>query len=539
SRNGFAKPRCRVGKRTRAAAAVMSHVDAAARGLEEVLRFHFGGNEVLGAPSSVPVAPALRCTILLTTLFFSVFLAVILLRVGRIFLSGRAEVSRSSWEARLAKATEALSLVPVVAILMIGTRLRAIQLAGDALAAPPMWAQLCMYGATLGCFFRFLTDVCCVRGEANTQEAFGAAAAGIRHTATAMLFICCAAILLSVLIMEAESASMEPLGPMMQCMMVLTIAYLAENGVREVLGARTTTRTAWKQEEYGSFSPSASSRDNDAFALPARISLQFPPMLCVLLIAIALRAVQLDLQPRLWAAFAMYMTTLATALQAARSMAAFVQSQGKNSLLGDEAAGPALSGNVNEDNLKMFWSATTCCIYVGTAVILLGVAAMESKSESLDKSPKPLSTAMWCVMALTIVYYGAYLVLMAGSLLRRFLGSWAQASASGVQRALAFAPMLCVMMIGVRMRAMQIGVRDPPYWTRFCMVVATVAVVTQVICSMAESDASAAGIADKDAATKLFLLVLVALRYAASLVLYLSVGSLMVSLAWMQPNLEV
>ena len=77
--------------------------------------------------------------------------------------------------------------------------------------------------------------------------------------------------------LEAESASMEPLGPMMQCatakwpmledgenggpqsgpcfycglagMMVLTIAYLAENGVREVLGARTTTRTAWKQED--------------------------------------------------------------------------------------------------------------------------------------------------------------------------------------------------------------------------------------------------------------------------------------------------
>ena len=56
------------------------------------------------------------------------------------------------------------------------------------------------------------------------EEAFGAAAAGIRHTATAMLFICCAAILLSVLIMEAQSCSFVKM-----CNM---------NGLREIEASR-------------------------------------------------------------------------------------------------------------------------------------------------------------------------------------------------------------------------------------------------------------------------------------------------------------
>lgn len=504
----------------------MSSVDAAARNLEEVLRLHFGGNEALGLPSSVPVAPALRCTILLTSLFFSVFLAVISLRMSRVFLGPDRG---HSLEARLAKATEALSVVPVVAILMIGTRLRAIQLEGG-LGAPPLWAQLCMYGATLACFFRFLTAVCSFRSE--SEEAL-ATAQGIRSTATAMLFVCCAAIAVSTLVMEAKSGDNEPLGTMMQCMLALTVAYFTETGVREVFAK--VQKPEDPAPSYGSFSPT--SQEEDLLALPARVSLQFPPMLCVLFVAIALRAVQLHLEPRFWAVCATYLTTLATVLQQLRSTMLFMK-EGKGSLLGDEAAGPAFCPTDSDQKSKIFWSVTTCCIYAGTTLILLSVASMESKASAAASAPAPLSTAMCCVMALTVVYFLTYLLVMAGSLLRQFFGTWAQSTATGVQRALAFAPMLCVMMIGVRLRAMQIGVRDPPYWAQVCMVVATGAVITQVSCTILTESESGAGMVDKDAATKLMLLLLLGLRYAASAVLFVSVASLMISLAWMQPVLE-
>eukprot|EP00913_Durusdinium_trenchii_P033755 g31599.t1 len=494
----------------------MSSVDAAARNLEEVLRLHFGGNEALGLPSSVPVAPALRCTILLTSLFFSVFLAVISLRMSRVFLGPDRG---HSLEARLAKATEALSVVPVVAILMILGR------SSHAWLSTNPKAHLCMYGATLACFFRFLTAVCSFRSE--SEEAL-ATAQGIRSTATAMLFVCCAAIAVSTLVMEAKSGDNEPLGTMMQCMLALTVAYFTETGVREVFAKDPAP-------SYGSFSPT--SQEEDLLALPARVSLQFPPMLCVLFVAIALRAVQLHLEPRFWAVCATYLTTLATVLQQLRSTMLFMK-EGKGSLLGDEAAGPAFCPTDSDQKSKIFWSVTTCCIYAGTTLILLSVASMESKASAAASAPAPLSTAMCCVMALTVVYFLTYLLVMAGSLLRQFFGTWAQSTATGVQRALAFAPMLCVMMIGVRLRAMQIGVRDPPYWAQVCMVVATGAVITQVSCTILTESESGAGMVDKDAATKLMLLLLLGLRYAASAVLFVSVASLMISLAWMQPVLD-
>ncbi|CAE7535700.1 unnamed protein product [Symbiodinium natans] len=514
----------------------MDLANFAATDLEEALRRSVGGNEVLGAPSSIPVAPALRCTMLLSTLFFSVFLAVILLRLSR-FVSNIKEVTTSSIEARLVKATEALSLVPVIAILMIGTRLRAVQLAGNALGAPPLWAQLCMYGATLACFVRFIADVSSARhGSSEIQDTIMTAMVGVRHTATAFLFMCCGAIVLSTVVMQAGSGDSEPLGPSMHCTLALVVSYLVESGIREIAAA---PRKARKMEDppYGAISPmSNSDLEEDRLVLPARMSLQFPPMLCVLLVAIALRAVQLQLETRPWAAFAMYLTTLATIVQAARSIYAIIHSQEipKGScLLGDEAAGPACSPNAASDrqSLGAFWAGTTCCIYVGTVVVLFSVAVMESKGMSpASAASPPLSTAMQCVMTLTVVYYLANLALLVGNFLRHTLGAWATNSAGAVQRSLAFAPMLCVMMIGCRLRAMQIGVRDPPYWAQCSMMVATAAVVIQVKCSLvAESELMTEQLIDRDIATKVAVLLILALRYVASAILFLSVAALMVS----------
>ncbi|CAE7877726.1 hypothetical protein AK812_SmicGene12267 [Symbiodinium microadriaticum] len=523
----------------------MDLVNFAATDVEEALRLSFGGNEVLGAPSPVPVAPALRCTMLLSSLFFSVFLAVILLRMSR-FVASVREVAAACIEARLVKATEALSLVPVIAILMIGTRLRAVQLAGNALGAPPIWAQLCMYGATLACFVRFIADVSSVRhSDSEVQDTITTAMIGVRHTATAFLFLCCGAIVLSTVTMQAQTGISEPLGPSMHCTLALVLSYLAESGIREIVAAPRKSR---KMEDppYGAVSPiSSPDLEEDPLVLPTRTSLQFPPMLCVLLVAILLRAVQLQLETRPWAAFAMYTTTVATIAQAARSIYAAIHNQElpKTSLLGDEAAGPAFSPNgaLDRQSLGVFWAATTCCIYVGTVVVLLSVAAMESKGPSPEvASSPPLSTAMKCVMTLTVVYYLAYLALVVGNFMRHTMGSWAVNSAGGVQRSLAFAPMLCVMMIGCRLRAMQIGVRDPPYWAQCSMMVATAAVLIQVKCSLvSESELITEKLNDRDVATKLAVLLILALRYVASAVLFLSVAALMVSVAWMQPVLAL
>eukprot|EP00931_Biecheleriopsis_adriatica_P041874 TRINITY_DN23879_c0_g1_i1.p1 TRINITY_DN23879_c0_g1~~TRINITY_DN23879_c0_g1_i1.p1 ORF type:complete len:189 (-),score=35.52 TRINITY_DN23879_c0_g1_i1:99-626(-) len=155
-------------------------------------------------------------------------------------------------------------------------------------------------------------------------------------------------------------------------------------------------------------------------------------------------------------------------------------------------------------------------------------------------SRHPLSTAMSCVMALTVVYFGAYLILMTWHLLR-VSSSWTAAAVASLQRSLAFAPMLCVMMIAVRLRAMQIGVRDPPLWAQNSMIVTTAAVITQVVCSLLgegqEQELEDKGEEPWNLASKFGLITLIVLRYTATAILFLGVGSLIISLAWMQPIL--
>lgn len=109
----------------------------------------------------------------------------------------------------------------------------------------------------------------------------------------------------------------------------------------------------------------------------------------------------------------------------------------------------------------------------------------------------------------------------------------------GIQRSLAFVPMLCVLMIAVRMRAVQIHIRDPQPWAQFTMYVATCAVSTQVLASICwacfvRTDALSStevGLFGKVAA--IFIL---AVRYIAAISLYVAMVALVVALTSMQQN---
>merc|ERR1719476_898650 len=87
-------------------------------------------------------------------------------------------------------------------------------------------------------------------------------------------------------------------------------------------------------------------------------------------------------------------------------------------------------------------------------------------------------------MILTLLYFGIYLLLMLGGVTKGRLAKWTASIMAGIQRSLAFVPMLCIMMIAVRMRAMQLHFRDPPAWAQRTMCIATIAVTVQTICSL-------------------------------------------------------
>ena len=114
--------------------------------------------------------------------------------------------------------------------------------------------------------------------------------------------------------------------------------------------------------------------------------------------------------------------------------------------------------------------------------------AMSMASSVLErassKATPPLSPAMWCVMLLTVLYFGAYLCILPCLALPAYCRRWAEKAFPNTQHALTFVPMLCITMISVRLRAMQLGRFDPQHWAQTTMYIAASAVAVQVLCSM-------------------------------------------------------
>jgi len=556
-----------------------------------------------------PMSPALRCVVSLTTLFFCVYLAAVIARLARVIAANMMK-DRSSrptrCEAALAQATDALALAPMLSVLMIAGRLRAMHLElpdGD----PPRWVQLCMYASTAGFFLRFLLNVAC-GGSKWTEGSLYQRLVQVSYcSASAVLYGGCAAIVCGILAMEASPPLQSlPLSPMMKSLTTMAVSYIVECMMLEIMKAAwcvpVGTQAQQKQRgekwawEVGEENPGPGGRGSGSTAetfdklMEAlaekqqrdlkeqmdldQVFLQFPLMLCVLLVGISLRAVQLGLEPQLWACVAMYITTAAIILQAlwgvvsaASWMGLLPVSQSFLERVGlapiapaspDAGAGCAKISEPASTILKTCWVAIMTCLYVGTALILVSVFTIESKpmhsywpqAEAEHSSflqailmvvaHKPISTAMRCTMLLTVFYFGVHMCLMVGRVTRGPVSKWANSVLGGIQRSLAFAPMLCVTMIACRMRAMQLQVRDPQQWAQTAMYVAALAVIIQVACSLCPmvGDSDSNRFDETDVAGKVAAIALLALRHVAAATLYVAVAVLVAALLFMEPAAE-
>ena len=102
-------------------------------------------NEPLTVTSVDGVSPALMSTILLTTMFFTVYLLVAVRKTTVEFIGRTAIITEL--EGTLALAWYTVNLCPMLAILFIGTRMRALQI-DPKHGSPQRWAQMCFYACT-------------------------------------------------------------------------------------------------------------------------------------------------------------------------------------------------------------------------------------------------------------------------------------------------------------------------------------------------------------------------------------------------------
>eukprot|EP00747_Dinoflagellata_sp_TGD_P000759 gnl/TRDRNA2_/TRDRNA2_101004_c0_seq1.p1 gnl/TRDRNA2_/TRDRNA2_101004_c0~~gnl/TRDRNA2_/TRDRNA2_101004_c0_seq1.p1 ORF type:complete len:551 (-),score=86.20 gnl/TRDRNA2_/TRDRNA2_101004_c0_seq1:56-1708(-) len=506
---------------------------------------------------------ALRCITALTIFYFAVYLVMILVRLCRIFVN-RQQPHLTSWEAVLAHATEGLALVPMLCILMIVARLRAMQL-GRPQGDPPVWAQGCMYFCSAFFILHFGLHISKQHAEIG-DRVWQIVHLIARSLVSFALYGGCIAIVVSVLIMQSPNRQTLPQMPMMSCVIILTFLYFGlyqaldvAGSVRAQSGPSTTGATA--------VAAAAASKQLERMAL----TLQFTPMYCILLVGITMRAVQLKLKPEPWAQIAMFVTTGAIAAQAALALYKPHLVDNDDEIPepphkdGDEAAGPRIQEDPEvplEDRLSSIgWWLTMGCLYVGITATLVSVFTMEAnpvgvlwpEDNGQAGGSAPISTAMRCVMLVTVLYFSVFLCLM----VHRVATQATRRSAvdlnedrkrmqvvNRVISSLAFVPMLCVMMIAVRLRAMQLHIRDPQLWAQVAMYIATVSVTIMVLAS-AGIMAVSPGVDLEECkeevgevtsvAGKVCAIILLTLRYAAAACMYGAMAALITALFVMKP----
>merc|ERR1719181_1673659 len=126
---------------------------------------------------------------------------------------------------------------------------------------------------------------------------------------------------------------------------------------------------------------------------------------------------------------------------------------------------------------------------------------MKGPEEIWQGKAPPVSPAVGSTMNLCIQFFVVYLVVAISRTMTQVMGSkpWLQKLETVFNQAqltLNFAPMLCILFIGARMRALQIDPKhgNPQRWAQMCFYMCAYSVLVQVILVVALPLATSASV---------------------------------------------
>merc|ERR1719409_1255075 len=213
------------------------------------------------------------------------------------------------------------------------------------------------------------------------------------------------------------------------------------------------------------------------------------PMLCILFLGARMRALQMDPihgHPQRWAQNCFYMCAYALMVNTLLAICVPLVMNGE-AKFDDKGLGDVEF----EVGNKMFGMALTICryvvmlaIYIGFTVVIYSIFVLEHP-KGPEHTP-PISPTMQCVINLTVQFFFVYGLLWVVLTLKQFKveipGFGAIQNAMEAARAtVMYAPMLAILFVATRMRALQITQQKgaPQGWAQDGMYMATWAVAIQ------------------------------------------------------------
>jgi hypothetical protein len=463
------------------------------------------------------VSPTLWCVMGLGVQFFLIYTCLAVIRTVNQFSSDAFAGAQKVFEA----ASTTVNSAPMLCVLFLAARMRAIQLTQgetEKYHLPQPWVQKAMYIASycvmaqLGLVL-IVPILTCGAGvdtdEDGNLDTNSLASCDLPDTlyfgclggAGAMLLV-----LVRFAIMVVLGAAFTTVivgiflmdGPMLHLgvspAVMTTIMLAATFFVVQALVILTRTAVELRAA-CGYATPSPLLSKLGCALILARNEVHFSPMLAILFIGVRMRSLQMDPvhgNPQGWAQSCFYCCAWSLLIQALTVivMPFCVTCEVK------KGEGEGNVAFVTEEPMTPL--ALNVIRYIGLFVLYVGIVAVCISVFTIThpydvKLTPPISPAMLCVMNLTLLFFGVYFLRFISTSLAQLSGlevSRMVAILEGARVTVMFAPMLSVLFLGVRMRALQLTratdgtiptSAGPQPWVQDGMFLATWSVLVQLI----------------------------------------------------------
>jgi len=478
-----------------------------AHGLQTSSQSFLQAEKLVPAPPELPttggynaVSTTMKCVINLTIQYMIVYSA---LAVSRTFADA------FGWEFKtvpvaniLNQCTHTINYCPMAACMFLAIRMRVIWLSQGAEWDPQDWVCVCMQYvcwsilattlivAIIPLFTGELVPVKEDTGdldekafEETSKKAFGgnwAAALGFtifRYLLLVSLYGGMIGVIYGAFSYMPANGEWRPMAPAVGATVTLTVMFF-------IVYAGVAILRTWGQLTGNAAWPAL-----ETALLAATAAMNFAPMLSILFLAARMRALQMDPvngAPQSWAQACFYMCAYAVMFQTIFSVAVPLVMAGgkveKGSTEGDMV--------ITVENKGIGMCLTACryiimlSIYIGFTAVVVSIFTL-AHPDGAQYTP-PISPTVQCVMCLTFQFFFIYLMVWACISLREWTGmEWALLTNTmeSCMGTVAFCPMLAILFVGTRMRALQMTNNKgaPQGWAQDGMYLATWSIFVQFI----------------------------------------------------------
>lgn len=418
----------------------------------------------------------------LSVLYFAAFLAIVVARTGLLCvekLGSRGlptrdvpkwpEATGRTLDGRLEAASDVLFYVPALCILFLAARVWSLHTQDGGLAP---WMTTAMTVVSYAIMVEYVAKVV----EPEDERSWGATICSFTSgVAGACMHAGAGVIVISILT--------SPFRPSlaMQCLTLLTAVYFAVHALLAV--HRGLVWSLGAAHENGMYRNQTSRAYAQVQHLKETLALF--PMLCIILVCVRTRTLELGLEPEKGTQTGM----LALAFGAGFQVLAVVCQILFSSL--DQYCGQTLS-------MILSTAETLCLVTVyGGVTMVFGellqwdVAGRVSLLVAATEATGPIPVSMKCVTILSMLYFLAYMSVLLARCFQyvsavvinreEYTKGRVEEVMDHTCKAVVFAPMLGMLMITLRLRGQTLGLDDPPRYAQLAMVVSVSALLAQVL----------------------------------------------------------